>query len=521
MFNCMPKATPEIRQLNATSRALATLDRMNSIVSPQEKEETETEEPKEKQEDPPLPRAATAEQPKPLDPTADMSRKRQPSEDFFDYLQRITPEEWSNSQTSGLYLYKKSAKGNVRLTDEPLKCPITLQELREEYYPLHGDGTYRIQFTTGLKHLTGCGENITFDGNGVSLGGAPSASFRGASVAPGDTSFTDAIKATSEMLKDGAKAAVEVSKANQIEQNRPVDVAGIITAVVAAFTAMQPKTDGDSALLKLLEGQRKDAEDRARATKEDAERQRQRDKEEASGQRERDQQFFMMMKQQSDGMNAVLLKQAESKSDTMSQMTNLITSFMSVREKIEDSLGGGQPKGWEGVIGQLIDRAPDAIAGVSALMAARNGATSQQLQALQPQQPQQQPQPQQPQIENDFFELIHRMGKYLSRDTGLWQVDYLAGEPGDDDSDPIPGMIEVEYPAIFQILFVGQPKETIILSINGTEIGKNILAHPQGSEFLHKVIDSIKLQMVPVAESDEIQDPEKPNGRAHRRAQPA
>lgn len=518
MFSCMPKATPEIRQLNATAKALATLDRMNSSTSQDEIETVETEELKEKPEDPPLPRAATAEQPKPQE-AADISRKRQPNEDFFEYMQRITPEEWSNSQTSGLYIYKISPKGNVRVNDEPLHRAITLQELREEFLPVHGDGTYRLQFTTGLKHLTNCGEKVTFDASGVSLGDASGGFLRKGSALNADTGFSDAIKATSEMLKDGAKAAVEVSKANQIEQNRPVDVAGIITAVVAAFTAMQPKTDGDSALLKLLEGQRKDAEDRARATKEDAERQRQRDKEEAAAQRERDQQFFMMMKQQSDGMNAVLLKQAESKSDTMSQMTNLITSFMSVREKIEDSLGGGQPKGWEGVIGQLIDRAPDAIAGVSALMAARNGATSQQLQALQPQHPQPQPQPQQPQIENDFLELIHRMGKYLSRDTGLWQVDYLAGEPGDDDSDPIPGMIEVEYPAIFQSLFVGQPKETIILSINGTEIGKNILAHPQGSEFLHKVIDSIKLQMVPVVESDEVQDPDKPNGRAHRRAQ--
>lgn len=437
------------------------------------------------------------------------ARRRQIGEDFFDYLQRIAPEDWSNSRTSGLYFYKKSPKGNVRITDEPAHGPITLAEFREQFYPTHGDGNYRLQFTTSLKYLTSCGENVTFDSNGASLGAGPMGSLSGTPVSAGVAGFADAIKATSEMLKDGAKAAVDVSRLQQVEHNKPVDIAGIITAVVGAITAVQPKNDGDSALIKLLEGQRKDAEERAKAAKEEADIRERRAKEDAAAARERDQQFFTMMQKQSEGMNAILLKQAESKSDSLTQMTNLITSFMTVREKIEDSLGGSQPKGWEGVIGNAIDKAGDILPHIMSRFG--GGAPQQQPQMIQgPQGPIPQSQEQQ-----EFPEMVNRIGKYLGRDVNLWDGSYLVR------------LIETEYPVTHAQL-INQPKEAALQAIASLPIGEAILKHEAAAKLINDVLDVIKNPdlfdtVFPEEEPEPEQDEPPPgpqrrkaNGRIHR-----
>lgn len=430
------------------------------------------------------------------------ARRRRPSEDFFDYLQRISPEDWSNSQTSGLYIYKKSPKGNVRITDEPIHGPITLAEFREQFYPTHGDGNYRLQFTTSLKYLTSCGENVTFDSNGASLGTSPMGALGGSPVSPGMTGFTDAIKATSEMLNYGARAAVDVSKLQQVEHNKPVDIAAIITAVVGAITAVQPKNDGDSALIKLLEGQRKDAEDRAKAAKEEADIRERRAKEDAAAARERDQQFFTMMKNQSDGMNAILLKQAESKADSLTQMTNLITSFMTVREKIEDSLGGSQPKGWEGVIGNAIDKVGDVLPAVLSRFGAGGGAT-------QVQQPQMIPgAPPTPPEQQEFPEMVNRIGKYLARDVNLWDGSYLVR------------LIETEYPVTHAQL-VNQPKDAAIAAFGSLPTGKAILEHEAAAKLISDVLDVIKNPELFDTVFPEIEEePEEPEPGPVRRKRP-
>ena len=404
-----------------------------------------------------------------------LSLHREPSEDFFAYLQRIKPEDWSSSKTSGLYIYKKTLKGNVRLTDEPLKSPITLAELREQFYPVHGDGNYRVQFTTGLKHLTTCGENVTFDASGTTLESSSGASFGRTSAQHSDNGLSDAIRATSEMLKDGAKAAVEVSKAQQMDHGKPVDIAGIITAVSAAFASANPKHEDKTAelIMVMLQNQAKEAERRAevaerraeeqrRADREEAERRERQAKEEATASRDRDKQFFELM-----------LKQAENKADSLNQMTGLLSNFIKVKNEIDDSLGGG-PKGPWDLVGQVAD---GIIQNGPAIMAAVKGASPAQVQQMQ----QQAQNPQAPQPEaQPFYDMVSRLAKYFGRDPQLYDGHYVVQ------------MLEEEYGAVFSEI-INHPKEATLQAIGAFEpFGKAIMEHPQASVFMGKVIDAIK-----------------------------
>lgn len=502
---------PADRQQNAHDRALATVAGLAEIPT------TEEDKP---EEDPPLPeteveevdaaptpapkigRPRKATTPLPEDDRP-LSLHREPSEDFFAYLQRIKPEDWSSSKTSGLYIYKKTLKGNVRLTDEPLKSPITLAELREQFYPVHGDGNYRVQFTTGLKHLTTCGENITFDASGTTLESSSGASFGRSTAQHSDNGTADAIKATSEMLKDGAKAAVEISKVHQMEHNRPVDVAGIITAVMGAVSSMQPPKHEDKTaelIMIMLQNQAKDAERRAEAAERRAEEQRRLDreeaerrertaKEEAERSRDRDKAFFELM-----------LKQAESKADSLNQMTGLLSNFIKVKNEIDDSLGGG-PKGPWDLVGNIAD---GVMQHGPAIIAAVKGAPAQEVQRMQQMQNPAAPAPE----HQPFYDMVQRLARYFGRDPQLYDGPYLCQ------------MLEEEYGPVYSDM-INQPKETILSAVAAYEpFGKAIMEHPQAGPLMSKIIDAIKFPdtMDDIFGGEEDEDKESPllHGRARK-----
>lgn len=515
----MPKATPELRQANAAKRAIATVVQMNTPTTDVEDEDTD------------LPPTAVDESPTPVvderpekpksngrskavvaAPTEpDLSKKRQPSEDFFDYLARITPEEWSNSQTSGLYIYKKSPKGNVRITDEPVHGPISLGEFREQFYPSHGDGNYRLQFTTSLKHLSSCGENVTFDSNGAALGSGPMGSLGSSSVAPGAAGFSDAIKATSEMLKDGAKAAVEVSRAHQMDQVKGLDVAALLTGL-AGF---MPKQDNTMVQFLIADAQKraeaaeKQAIDQRRLDKEETDRREKAAKDDRRDELDRREREYKDRQDRDNKFWELMLKEKEKKSDEFGiteMLKGIVVPLM--KERME---GGGAPEGWAGVAANFADRIPDVVAGVSALMAARNGATPQQVQQIQASaqgNPQLQPpqQAQGPQV--DFAELMKRIARYLSRDSALWNTD--------DGREYILGMLEEEYPSIRQDLFINQPREIIYQAIQADPYGANIMAHEIAKSFVESLVDAIKVEETGADPEPELEVLEKPNGK-HRK----
>ena len=522
----MPKATPELRQANAAKRALMTIDNLSPAEEEEDIElqtsEVTAPEVEEKQEKP----KPNGREKKALAVAAvstELDRKRGPSEDFFDYINRVAPEDWSNSQTSGLYIYKRSPKGNVRVNDEPLRGPITLQQFREEYLPVFGDGNYRLQFTTGLKYLTSCGENVTFDGQTVSLGGTSTGIISRSSVSNADQGFSDAIKATSEILKDGAKAAVDVSRVQQMDQAKGLDVAALLTGL-AGF---MPKPDNTMVQFLIADSQRraeaaeKRAEEQHRRDKEDADRRERLAKEEAE-RRDRDRKDELdrrerEWKDRQDRDNKfweLMLKEKEKK-DEMGLggiIKDLVVPL--VKERFE---GGGSPEGWAGVASNLADRLPDVVAGVSAMMAARNGATPAQVQQMVAPQPQLPPQQQVQGPQADFAELMKRIARYLSRDSALWNTE--------DGRDYILGMIEEEYAGIRQDLFVNQPQEVIYQAIQADPYGANILAHEIAKGFLESIVDAIKAEETgEVTEAAEEPEPDeearKPNGR-HKKAAPA
>lgn len=392
------------------------------------------------------------------------STHRAVDEDFFDYLQRgPTPMDWSSVKTSGLYIYKLQSGGNLRI-GPVLRRPITFDELKDIAIK-HGPGQYKVQFQTRLEHLTPCGEVVPFDAESLPKSGQrpDSAEMKG---------FDKAIEASSNMLEHSAKTAIDLTKSVQIENNKQPDVAGIVTAVVSAVAALIPKQDNTMIQFLIQDAQRradaaeKDADRREQRAKEDAER-RERDSErraaeakaEADRQRERDKEFFGLM-----------LKQAESKADSLNQMTGLLTSFMKVKETIDDTMGGG-PKGpWDligQVAGSVIDNAP-------AIVAAVKGAPPAQVAQMQ------NPQAQVQQEAQPFYDMVIRLAKYFQRDPANYEGPYLVD------------MIEKEYGAVFSEI-INQTKETILQAVTAFEpYGKAIMDHPQASVFMAKIIDAIK-----------------------------
>lgn len=398
---------------------------------------------------------------------APIDTQRQQDEDFLEYIARaITPADWSNTLMSGLYGYKIQSGGNLPLF-KGVRRPITLEEIKD-YAIKHGPGNYRVQLTHGLAHLTRpCGEVFSFDSESLPR----NAGQKGASSNSDASGFTEMIKASSSMLEHSAKTAIDLQKDIRFENSKQPDVAGIVTAVVSAVAALIPKQDNTMIQFLITDAQRradaaeKDADRREQRAKEDAER-RERDSErrateqkaESERQRERDKEFFGLM-----------LKQAESKADSLNQMTGLLTSFMKVKETIDDTMGGG-PKGPWDLVGQVAD---GVLQQGPAIVAALKGAPPAQV--AQMQNPQAQPQAPPP-----FHEMIIRIAKYLQRDPANYNGPYIVD------------MIEAEYGQV-HVDIVNQPKETVLQSIANFEPwGKAIAEHEQANVFMSKVIDAIK-----------------------------
>lgn len=418
-------------------------------------------------------------------------RKRGPSEDFFDYLQRVTPEEWSNSQTSGLYIYKKSPKGNVRITDEPLHCPITLQELREQYLPVHGDGTYRLQFTTGLKHLSNCGENITFDANGNFLGSSPIGLLRPGSVG-GMDGFTDAIRATSDMLKDGAKAAVEVSKVNQLDQNKSLDVSALITAIAG----LMPKQDGNF-LTTMLENQRIDAEKRAERAEREAKERSEREAKDSKDREERSEKFFALIQTQQDKaaterekFYTMLLAEKEKKQEDTFGGLDLVKGLFKIflEERVEGAANPA-PNTAFGLLATALDKFAPAITALAPAIGAKlSGQMPQPIHIAPPLHPAPGsdggstivPTPGVINTEALLMDLLNRLGLYLStHDPATYQLDHWID------------VVFEEYGPVASIL-QQLPKERIMEVLKSSSIGIQLLSIPNSQLFIEALIDEIK-----------------------------
>lgn len=399
-----------------------------------------------------------------------ISMKREPGEDLIEYINRLPIEVFTAPQ-AGIYIYKQSQTGNVQL--DKIFRPITFDELKNIYAGRYGAGNYYLQFNTRDKRLNSGGQRFTFDGSTLqSLGGGSTEALGGAALTSGAQATSEAIKMVAEASREANKANIEliteITK-NAIKPTEKTDVAAIITAVVGAITAMKPSGDGDSSMIKLLEAQRKDAEDRVRQAREDADRREARIKEETQAARERDQQFFTMMKSQSDNMNAILLKQAENKTDSLNQMTGLLSNFIKVKNEIDDSLGGG-PKGPWDLVGSVAERVADMAPGI---IAAYKGAPPAAVaQAMNPRQEPQEPQP--------FYDLVIRLAKYFQRDPAKYNGPYLVD------------VIEAEYGAVYSEI-ANQPKEMILESIGQFDPwGKAIMEHQVAADFMGRIIDAIK-----------------------------
>ena len=538
----MPKATPAVRSQKASARAHATVQALidgpslpRSIDEPEPSvdfiqigdKQSQPEVVMTTTEEPPLPETATAttepQEPEnePLSteeypPEKPRGRPRknhqvietykQPDEDFLDYIARaITPNDWSCPQLSGLYGYKIQSGGNLPLF-KGVRRPITLEEIKD-YAIKHGPGNYRVQLTHKLPHLTSpCGEVFSFDAESL-----PRNAGQRAGTTPSEaTAFSKMAEASANMLEHSAKTAIDLQKDIRIEQGKQPDFAGMFSAMASVFANLIPKpAPPDNTMIQFLitDAQRradaaeKDAERREARAKEESDR-RERDaqrradeaKAEADRQRERDKEFFGLM-----------LKQAESKADSLNQMTVLLTSFMKVKETIDDTMGGGPKTAWD-VAGTVLD---GIIQQGPAIVAAVKGATPQQVQQIQQQaNPEAAPQPPTPQTQ--FRELVVRIAAYCRRDVERWDAEYIGQ------------VIQEEYGGLAVELFENEPKEEIVKAFQLTPPGDIILAHASGPEFIGKLIDFFKQDQ---EEPEGEQEPEvihstarKVNGRARAKA---
>lgn len=433
------------------------------------------------------------------------STHRGPNEDFFDYIQRaITPQDWSNVKMSGLYVYKLQRGGNLPVGPDgkPFRRAITFEDVRDLAIQ-HGPGSYKLQLTHKLPHLSTGGVVIPFDADSLPKNAGPQAigqagqmDFQGVSRV---------MESSAQMLEHSAKSAIDLQKTIHIENSKQPDVASIVTSVVSAVAALIPKQDNSMIQFLIADAQRradaaeKDAERREQRAKEDAERlERHAErraaemKAESDRQRERDKEFF-----------GILIKQAESKADSLNQMTGLLTSFMKVKETIDDTMGGG-PKGPWDLVSSVAERVVDVAPGI---MAAWKGAPPAQVaQMVNPQQ-------QQSQAEQPFYKMVVRLAEYFQRDPAIYEGPYLVE------------MIEKEHGAMFSEI-MNQPKDAILQAVATFDpYGKAIMEHPQAAEMLGKVIDAIKTDVDlvfpenPEPDEDEeipVENPPMIHGKARR-----
>jgi hypothetical protein len=468
--------------------------------------ETETlETPQETQEaEPRMPRTrrTKAEMQAITDPS-----KRQENEEWLDYLQRIPVGDWQDSRMSGLYVYKIGRQGFANMPLGPdgkgFRKPITIDDLKA-LAAQHGPGQYKIQLSHRLPHLSTGGCTFPFD----DVPGYQSKP-NGTQQQTDLQGINSAITASSQMLEHSAKTAIDLQKSVHVENSKQLDIGQLLTGMAAMMATQKPEPKDDRTtelLMTMLQNQTAEAQRRADAAEKEADRREQRAKEDAERrerdaerratetkaeserQRERDKEFF-----------ALMLKQAESKADSLNQMTGLLTSFMKVKETIDDTMGGG-PKGPWDLVGQVAD---GIMQNAPAIVAAVKGASPQQVQQMQQQSnPEAQPPVTTPQMQ--FQELVRRIGLYCQRDSEKWNVDYL-GE-----------MIQEEYGGIAVELFENTAAERIVEYIKLTPPGDLILAHPDGPAFIGKLIEYFKTEEPPEEEDEPeiiMADPKTITGR--------
>ena len=410
---------------------------------------------------------------KPAPPTEEpeVSLKREPGEDLIEYINRLPMEVFTAPQ-AGIFIYKQSQTGNVQL--DKIFRPISFDELKNIYAGRYGAGNYYLQFNTRDKRLNSGGQRFTFDGSTLQTLGEGSNGALGGQALTGAQATSEAIRMVAEASREANKANIElitdITKST-IRPEKGIDVAALITGIAS----LMPKQDNTMVQFMIAEANRradvaeKEADRREQRAKEESDR-RERDAErraadakaEADRQRDRDKEFFTLM-----------LKQAESKADSLNQMTGLLTSFMKVKETIDDTMGGG-PKGPWDLVGQVAD---GIIQNGPAIMAAVKGASPAQVQQMQ----QQAQNPQAPPAEaQPFYDMVSRLAKYFGRDPQLYDGHYVVQ------------MLEEEYGAVFSEI-INHPKEATLQAIGAFEpFGKAIMEHPQASVFMGKVIDAIK-----------------------------
>lgn len=406
--------------------------------------QNETEPPKKRGRGPNKPKEPETEQ-------QPQSLRRGIGEGFLEYQARIPANEWV-SNVYGNYIYKCLPNGKKkRIDDQPRLQPITMGDLRE-IATQNGPGEYYVQFTVKTPNLSSCFETFTFDDAGMGEIGGNKFSKND----PEGIAYS--AKVAADITKEAAREGLAMVREERVERNKQPDMTGLLTGLASIIAAVQPKPIEQKPdtftpiLMQMLQNQAADAERRASEARADADRREQAAKAEAERQRDRDEKFWTMM-----------MKQTEAKVDSMTQMTGLFSSFIKVKNEIDDTIGGG-PKGWMDVAANVVD---GVLQQGPAIVAAMKGAPPQQVM----QNPQVQANPQQ----QMFFDFVARLDRYFQRDKydGIYLHD----------------MIEIEYGQIY-VDIKNMPKETVLEAIKTN--GGAFMENPKASEFMAKIVDAIK-----------------------------
>lgn len=488
------------RQVNAQDKALETL---SNLVSTPEEEETEPVTPTAQVVTLPQPEAK-AEDPKPTKKAApvtesDSDFKKQPGEDFFEYVNRI-PLEAFTANGAGLYVYKQAQSGNVQI--DKIYRPLVFDELKNIYAAKNGAGNYYVQFNTRDKKYSSMGQRYTFDGDNLSLLGEGAGGQLGnaALANPQQSATAEAIKIIAEASREANKANIELIK----DHAKKPEEGTAITALIIKMMDAQRVQDVERA-----ERERKEAIARADQDRKDAQEIAKRDIDAAKERATRDGEFFkllldgnekraneraemmaLMQKQQTDFFNT-LLKEKEKKEDSLGMgdvLKELFGAF--ARERLE---GGGNDTlpGWAGVVQTALPKVADAV---STFMAVRAGASPQQVQALQTAQAQQNETAHGP---NGGVTNPAPLPPILSADQQLlkfitWFGDYLSTH-AEPKMDHVLDVINEEYGPIQDWIVRSQPDQ-IFTFIQNHQLGQQLLAIPGASEFISEAINQIKTE---------------------------
>lgn len=503
------------RQSNAQDKALETISKVGTIEADPEEESLSqsatvvnhpANEVNEEREEKPKKKPQVIE-------NNDSDFKKQPGEDFFEYVNRI-PLEAFTSNGAGLYVYKQAQSGNVQL--DKIYRPLTFDELKNIYAAKNGAGNYYVQFNTRDKKFSSMGQRYTFDGDNLALLGEGAGTVLGSSTLanPQQSATAEAIKIIAEASREANKANIELIK----DHAKKPDEGSAITALIIKLMDVQR-----SEAIERADRDRKEAKERADKETLEAKEQAKRDIEAAKDRADRDNKFFQLLidgnekraNERAEMMKAMqeaqgkwfdtLLKEKDKKDDSLG-MGNVLKELFSAfaRERLE---GGGEQTlpGWAGVMQTIVPRIAEAI---PTILAARNGASPQQIQQIQEQQrianetqhgPNgglRQQNPAEPKLlttEDELNGFIDRLGTYL---TGKIQQ----GRPADPAY-----MIQVldEEFLLVANLLENNTKEVIISAIQSAPLGGQLLQIPIAPAFLEELINKLKQP-----EEEEEQEPE-------------